>query len=61
MEECEEEEIIIESEEEDADDPGEASSASRPFTPTPIHDFAANVVYTEGKLISILDQRDEAL
>ncbi|CAB3240393.1 unnamed protein product [Arctia plantaginis] len=48
VEECEEEEIFIESEDEDADDPGEASSANRPFTPTPIHDFAANVVYTEG-------------
>ncbi|XP_026732115.1 uncharacterized protein LOC113496920 isoform X2 [Trichoplusia ni] len=48
VEECEEEEIIIESEEED-DENGEAD---RSVTPTPIQDFAANVVYTEGPQVA---------
>ncbi|KAM3967687.1 uncharacterized protein ACR2FA_011241 [Aphomia sociella] len=45
IEECEEEEIIV-----DSDDEGDDSVATgdRPVTPTPIQDFGANVVYTEG-------------
>lgn len=48
MEECEEEEIIIESEDDDEDN-AEGGRNDRSITPTPIQDFGANVVYTEGK------------
>lgn len=47
IEECEEEEIII-----DSDDEGEENGsafAGRGVSPTPIQDFAANTVYTEGQ------------
>ncbi|KAJ0182659.1 hypothetical protein K1T71_002028 [Dendrolimus kikuchii] len=47
VEECEEEEIIIDSEDEDQDQ-SEATGIDRAVTPTPIQDFAANVIYTEG-------------
>ncbi|XP_053612037.1 uncharacterized protein LOC128676114 [Plodia interpunctella] len=50
VEECEEEEIII-----DSDDDGEdnaVATADRPVTPTPIQDFGANVVYVEGPQVS---------
>ncbi|XP_059048154.1 uncharacterized protein LOC131843503 [Achroia grisella] len=46
VEECEEEEIVV-----DSDDEGEDNNViavERPFTPTPIQDFGASVVYTEG-------------
>uniref|UniRef100_A0A2A4JXM4 Uncharacterized protein n=1 Tax=Heliothis virescens TaxID=7102 RepID=A0A2A4JXM4_HELVI len=46
VEECEEEEIIIESE--DDDDDNAEGGDDRSITPTPIQDFGANVVYTEG-------------
>ncbi|XP_013194652.1 uncharacterized protein LOC106138145 [Amyelois transitella] len=50
VEECEEEEITI-----DSDDEGEdnaIANADRPVTPTPIQDFGANVVYVEGPQVS---------
>ncbi|XP_047020740.1 uncharacterized protein LOC124630781 isoform X1 [Helicoverpa zea] len=46
VEECEEEEIIIESEDDDEDNA--EGGDDRSITPTPIQDFGANVVYTEG-------------
>ncbi|XP_063357950.1 uncharacterized protein LOC134647529 [Cydia amplana] len=50
IEECEEEEILIESDEET--EPGTpAPMINRAVTPTPIQDFAANVVYTEGNIL----------
>ncbi|XP_030022467.2 uncharacterized protein LOC115441712 [Manduca sexta] len=47
VEECEEEEIMIDSEDEE---PGEdlAMGRERAVTPTPFQDFAANVIHTEG-------------
>ncbi|XP_063616838.1 uncharacterized protein LOC134790022 [Cydia splendana] len=51
IEECEEEEIVIESDEET--EPGTpAPMINRAVTPTPIQDFAANVVYTEGPQVT---------
>ncbi|XP_022821910.1 uncharacterized protein LOC111353214 [Spodoptera litura] len=47
VEECEEEEIIIESDDDDEDN-AEGGRDDRSITPTPIQDFGANVVYTEG-------------
>lgn len=46
IEECEEEEIIIDS---DGEDDNGAACVDRSVTPTPIQDFAANTVYTEGQ------------
>lgn len=46
MEECEEEEIIVDSD--DEADENVASGIQRAVTPTPIQDFGANTVYTEG-------------
>ncbi|CAK1544586.1 unnamed protein product [Leptosia nina] len=54
-EDCEEIEIIIESDEEEADREENASAVvkvDRPVTPTPVQDFGASVVYTEGDLRS---------
>ncbi|KAL4716544.1 hypothetical protein ACJJTC_010208 [Scirpophaga incertulas] len=48
IEECEEEEIVIDSDDEGGLDDNMASGVHRPITPTPIQDFGANVVYTEG-------------
>lgn len=45
MEECEEEEIIIESEDDEEDNAEGVDDRS--ITPTPIQDFGANVVYSE--------------
>lgn len=50
VEECEEEEIIIESEEEYDEEENAEGVVDRGVTPTPIQDFAANVSYTEGDL-----------
>ncbi|CAH2050179.1 unnamed protein product, partial [Iphiclides podalirius] len=48
IEECEEEEIIIYSDDEaDLEEAG-PSNADRPITPMPVQDFGTNVVYTEG-------------
>ncbi|XP_049881104.1 uncharacterized protein LOC126377409 [Pectinophora gossypiella] len=47
IEECEEEEIMVDSDDEGGEENG-AAGADRPITPTPIQDFGANVVYTEG-------------
>ncbi|XP_022117461.2 uncharacterized protein LOC110994876 isoform X1 [Pieris rapae] len=53
IEDCEEIEIVIESDE-DGDKEEENASAvikvDRPVTPTPVQDFGASVVYTEGKM-----------
>ncbi|KAL0851351.1 hypothetical protein ABMA28_007170 [Loxostege sticticalis] len=48
IEECEEEEIFVESEDEEGPDEDGASGENRPVTPTPIQDFSANTIYTEG-------------
>ncbi|XP_037867046.1 uncharacterized protein LOC105842451 [Bombyx mori] len=45
IEECEEEEILVDSEDEEENT---VSGINRSLTPVPIQDFAANVVYTEG-------------
>ncbi|XP_041975145.1 uncharacterized protein LOC121730245 [Aricia agestis] len=47
IEECEEEEIIIESDDE-GEDTATGVTADRPVTPTPVQDFGTNVVYLEG-------------
>ncbi|XP_073957524.1 uncharacterized protein isoform X1 [Choristoneura fumiferana] len=53
VEECEEEEIVIDSDDEGGAEGNEATPvAHRAITPTPIQDFAANVVYTEGPQVS---------
>lgn len=49
VEECEEEEIIIDSDDEGGETENSIARADRPITPTPIQDFGANVVYTEGR------------
>ncbi|XP_034830483.1 uncharacterized protein [Maniola hyperantus] len=51
VEDCEEIEIIIESDDEGGDDGEDNASAvmpNRPVTPTPVQDFGTSVVYTEG-------------
>ncbi|XP_068626963.1 uncharacterized protein [Battus philenor] len=48
IEDCEEEEIIIYSDDEGDNEKAGPSSADRPITPTPVQDFGTNVVYTEG-------------
>ncbi|RVE54433.1 hypothetical protein evm_000918 [Chilo suppressalis] len=48
VEECEEEEIIIDSDDEGGPDEIGASGVNRPVTPMPIQDFGANVDYCEG-------------
>ncbi|CAG9796737.1 unnamed protein product [Diatraea saccharalis] len=47
VEECEEEEIVIDSDDEGGPEEPTASGVSRPITPMPIQDFGANVVYSE--------------
>ncbi|KAJ2947746.1 hypothetical protein O0L34_g9521 [Tuta absoluta] len=47
IEECEEEEIVVDSDDEAGGDEARAM-ADRPITPTPIQDFGANTLYTEG-------------
>lgn len=55
IEECDVEEIIL-----DSDDEGEPEEsiavADRPVTPTPVHDFGASVTYTEGLKLHIVDE-----
>ncbi|XP_045492857.1 uncharacterized protein LOC123692195 isoform X1 [Colias croceus] len=51
VEDCEEIEIIIESDEEEGEKEENATAVikvDRPITPTPVQDFGASVVYTEG-------------
>ncbi|CAH2102751.1 unnamed protein product [Euphydryas editha] len=49
VEDCEEIEIIIESDEEgETEENAAAVVANRPITPTPIQDFGTSVVYMEG-------------
>lgn len=50
MEDCEEIEIIIESDEEGEVEEIPAAIPNRPVTPTPIQDFGTSVVYMEGNL-----------
>ncbi|XP_045458274.1 uncharacterized protein LOC123668557 [Melitaea cinxia] len=49
VEDCEEIEIIIESDEEgEAEENAAAVATNRPITPTPVQDFGTSVVYMEG-------------
>ncbi|CAG4979540.1 unnamed protein product [Parnassius apollo] len=48
IEDCEEEEITIYSDDEAEPEKAGPSYANRPITPTPVQDFGTNVVYTEG-------------
>ncbi|CAH2239532.1 uncharacterized protein LOC120634727 [Pararge aegeria] len=50
VEDCEEIEILIESDDEagDGEDNATAVVPNRPVTPTPVQDFGTSVVYTEG-------------
>ncbi|CAG9581231.1 unnamed protein product [Danaus chrysippus] len=49
VEDCEEIEIIIESDEEgEEDDNAAATVPNRPITPTPVQDFGTSVLYMEG-------------
>lgn len=50
MEDCEEIEIIIESDEEGEVEENAAAIPNRPVTPTPIQDFGTSVIYMEGNL-----------
>lgn len=47
IEECEEEEIILDSDDEEPEESG-ASGINRAMTPVPIQDFGASVTHSEG-------------